>query len=118
MCKVVLVGLIQKIEHGRVLRIGGGADASRWFVQHEVTSGLAHLQHFVVEHDVAEFTNVVQRVLDRQPIDLQPAGEQREAHVLATEAGEVAEEAVEAHWQIGVQRGWGMLRQVWRSLNL
>src|SRR6195952_2080282 len=112
--QVVLVRLMDQVENGGVLRIDGCADTPRRLVQHEVASGFAALKHLVIEQDLAEIADFMQRILDRLTIDGDAAGKQCQAHLLAAETGKVAEEAVEAHgWYREAVRE-AMVRHRWR----
>ncbi|MCY1444766.1 hypothetical protein D9M71_612520 [compost metagenome] len=104
--QLVLVRLMDQIEHGRVLRIPGGADASGGLVQHEMAQGFTGLQHLVVDFDAAEFADFAVRVADDFSVNPDAFFHQQQAHLLTVEARQVAEETVDTHdLRIGKDRG-------------
>ncbi|MNH29963.1 hypothetical protein D3C79_902260 [compost metagenome] len=88
-----------------MLRVLGGADATLWLVQHQVTRGAARLEQLVVQLDTAEFTYLGQRVADHHALHPHTALRQHQANLLAVVAGQVGEETVEAHWNRSVGSG-------------
>jgi hypothetical protein len=66
-------------------------------VQHEVTQWFAGLQQFVVDFDATELPNFGVWVADDFSVNPDALFHQQQAHLLTVEAGQVAEEAVDAH---------------------
>ncbi len=102
--QVALVRFIQQVEDGGVLRVEGGTHAAWRLVQHEIACGFACLQGLTITLHAAEFANVMVGVGNRQPIDVDPALRQQQAHLLAIETGQVAEEPVETHYRASALR--------------
>lgn len=101
---------MDQVEHRRVLRVAGGADAAGRFVQHEVAGRFTDLQHFVVDFHAAELKHLGVRIADDSSVDPDALFHQQQAYLLAVEAGQVAEETVNAHGQGSVGKGLRMLR--------
>ncbi|MNW08232.1 hypothetical protein D3C71_2049790 [compost metagenome] len=74
-------------------------------MQHEKTRRFADLQHLIVAFDATEFADLEMRVADDLPIYSDPSLDQQQAHLFAVEAGQVAEEAVNAHGSRKVASG-------------
>lgn len=112
--QVVLVRFVQPVEDGGVLRIASGTDAAGRLVQHEVARRSAGLQHFVVDFDATEFSYRCMGIVDGLAVDSHPALHQQQAHLLAIESRQIAEETVDAHGQFRQgSGGWASYAIVW-----
>jgi hypothetical protein len=76
-------------------------------VQHEIASWASRLDYLIVDLDLAEFAHGVQAVDDDGAIDPYTALDQQQAYVLAIEAGQVAQQAIEAHQGMFAGVAWG-----------
>lgn len=95
--QVMLVRLIQQVEHSGMLRIPGGAYATLWLVQHEVPGRFSGLQDVLIQLDTAECIDFVARIADDLPIDLDALLNHEQANLLAVELGQVAQKTVYTH---------------------
>ena len=67
--KGVLVGVVDQIDDGLVLGIGGGTDDSGGFVEHEVERADSGLDHVGVEQDLREAIHFMGGIRDRLMVD-------------------------------------------------
>ncbi|VXC88331.1 hypothetical protein PSEUDO9AG_50336 [Pseudomonas sp. 9Ag] len=96
--QLVLVRLMQQVQHRRVLRVGGGTDAAGGLVEHKEACRFAGLQHLAVQLDTVEDANVMGAVADSLSIHRSAARRQQQARLAMAAMGQVGEEAVEAHY--------------------
>ncbi|MNK82020.1 hypothetical protein D3C87_1017820 [compost metagenome] len=93
-----------------MLRIAGGADAARRFVQHEIACRFAALQDFVIDFDTAEFQHFAVRIADDFSVNPHALFHQQQTNLLTVVAGQVAEETVDTHVQSSINEGPRILR--------
>ncbi|MNQ77506.1 hypothetical protein D3C85_923760 [compost metagenome] len=80
-----------------MLWVDRGTDAAHGLVQHEVARRAALLQDYTVALDTAELAHLDVRVTDDLAVDPHTPFHQQQAHLLAVETGQVAEETVDTH---------------------
>ncbi|MCY1351929.1 hypothetical protein D9M69_382090 [compost metagenome] len=102
--QLVLVGLVEQVEHGGMLRVLGGADVTGRLVEHEIARRLAGLEHALVQFHTIELADFDAAVSDRLAVHPDPTGGQQQARVEAAEFGEIAQESIKAH-QLGASDG-------------
>ncbi|MCY1380752.1 hypothetical protein D9M69_686000 [compost metagenome] len=74
--QLVLVRLVQQVEHRGVLRMLGGADVAGRLVEHEVARRLAGLEQAFVQFHPAELAHLAATIGDASAIHPHPTGGQ------------------------------------------
>ncbi|GIZ13463.1 hypothetical protein NCCP436_28790 [Pseudomonas sp. NCCP-436] len=91
------VVFVEQVEHGAMAVVLGGTDYPYRLVQHPITGGAAGLEQFTVQFDTLEGADFTAWVAGNEAVDPDATGGDQQATVLTTEAGQVAEKAIQAH---------------------